>query len=199
MCVQGAELLAEGTTFAKSVRPRKKKRYLGAHSSKKLGNLVRSHRNRPGLVSLPLSASLFPNNDVSINRKRERLPVAWTIQQKADQSWQQEVQRYLMAFRGGLQRVLGSREPGAGKPGQGEPGGVEWAGVPRDLGRLGLGLSGRLGASGRGDSQCPQLACVSGEGLLGLGANCPGSREDARGGGESGPGVRHLSLSCLGH
>ncbi|VCX42153.1 unnamed protein product, partial [Gulo gulo] len=56
--------------------------YLGVHSSQKLGSLVRSHRNRPGLVSLPLSASLFPNDDVSINRKLPGLPLAWTLRQK---------------------------------------------------------------------------------------------------------------------
>lgn len=74
--------MAEGT-FANSVRPRRKKiNNLGVHSSQKLGSLVRSHRNRPGLVSLPLSASLFPNDVVSINRKLPRLPVAWTLRQK---------------------------------------------------------------------------------------------------------------------
>lgn len=53
---------------------------------------MKSHRNRPGLVSLPLSASLFPKDDVSINRKRERPPVAWTLRQKkAELSHHQEV------------------------------------------------------------------------------------------------------------
>lgn len=50
MC-PGRGLLTQGTALTKPVRPRKKKnRYLGVPSSKKLGNLVRSHlcRNRAG-------------------------------------------------------------------------------------------------------------------------------------------------------
>lgn len=41
-------------------------------------------------ASLPLSASPFPN-DISINRKRQRLTAAWRLQQKAGLPHHKEV------------------------------------------------------------------------------------------------------------
>ena len=166
---------------------------------------MRSHlcRHRPGRCRF-LFLLLFPNDDVSINRKRDRLPVAWTLQQKALPSHQEEV-------RAGFQGRAGERW---GRPRlwteNGERRGV-WGGRARSGTRgggrgSGLGLLGRLarllgqpGGEQTASGACFLERCANRARASRSGSSRPG-REDSRGGGGHTPtcvaSLLALPLKC---